>query len=119
MIPHPWGELYRSDIRNGALHWDFLYLSDGFGTCKYLLVLKDNFTHFCELVPCDTPTGEVAVEALLGWHSRFGVPPIWVSDNGSHFKNQVVAELCKRLKCQQQFVVAYSPWVNGSVERAN
>ncbi|OWZ13399.1 Retrotransposon protein, Ty3-gypsy subclass [Phytophthora megakarya] len=44
--------------------------------------MKDNFSHFCEL---------------------------WLSDNGSHFKNHVMAELCKRLKCQQNFVVAYCP----------
>ncbi|OWY95003.1 hypothetical protein PHMEG_00035112 [Phytophthora megakarya] len=30
-----------------------------------------------------------------------------------------MAELYKRLKCQQNFVVAYCPWINGSVERAN
>ncbi|KAE9196662.1 hypothetical protein PF002_g22989 [Phytophthora fragariae] len=119
IIPRPWGELYRADTRNEALHFDFLYLGDGFGTCKYLLVMKDNFNHFCELVPCDTPTSEVTVEGLLGWHSRFGIPSQWLSDNGTHFKNHVMAELCKRLKCQQNFVVAYCPWVNGSVERAN
>jgi transposase InsO family protein len=119
IIPRPWGELYRADTRNEALHFDFLFLGEGFGTCKYLLVMKDNFSHFCELIPCDTPISEVTVEGLLDWHSRFGIPSQWLSDNGSHFKNLVMTELCRRLKCQQSFVVAYSPWVNGSVERAN
>ncbi|KAJ8571265.1 hypothetical protein ON010_g5571 [Phytophthora cinnamomi] len=50
---------------------------------------------------------------------RFGVPPVWVSDNGSLFKNEVVAELSKRLKSQQTFTLAYSPWINDSVERVN
>ncbi|GMF62878.1 unnamed protein product [Phytophthora fragariaefolia] len=81
--------------------------------------MKDNFSHFCELVPCDSPTSEVTVKGLVAWHSRFGIPSQWLSDNGSHFTNQVMTELCKRLKCQQNFVVAYGPWVNGSVERAN
>ncbi|POM79306.1 Hypothetical protein PHPALM_3067 [Phytophthora palmivora] len=55
-----------------------------FDTCKYLLAFKDNFTRICELLPCDTLTGEVVVEALLGWYSRFGVSLVWVSDKGSH-----------------------------------
>ncbi|GMF59805.1 unnamed protein product [Phytophthora fragariaefolia] len=36
---------------------------------KYQLVMEDNFSHFCELVPCDSPTSEVTVEGLLEWHS--------------------------------------------------
>ncbi|POM64024.1 LOW QUALITY PROTEIN: Hypothetical protein PHPALM_20508 [Phytophthora palmivora] len=38
----------------------------------YLLVLKDEATHFCELTPRSTPTSTVAVEAILAWHSRYG-----------------------------------------------
>ncbi|OWZ02984.1 hypothetical protein PHMEG_00025359 [Phytophthora megakarya] len=34
----------------------------GFGTSKYLLVMKESFSHFCELGLCDTPTSEVATE---------------------------------------------------------
>ncbi|POM74202.1 Hypothetical protein PHPALM_8882 [Phytophthora palmivora] len=94
-------------------HMRCLFSIDG------LTKLVRRFLRSCLLLPCDTLTSEVTVEALLGWYSRFGVPLVWVSDNGSHFKTQVMAEFCKRLKCQQQFVVAYSPWVNGSVERAN
>ncbi|KAJ8531731.1 hypothetical protein ON010_g14231 [Phytophthora cinnamomi] len=70
-------------------------------------------------MPCATPTSAVAVGAILDWHSRFGIPPIWISDQGSHFKNEVAAEVCKRLKSEQQFTVAYCPWINGSIERLN
>ncbi|GMF48756.1 unnamed protein product [Phytophthora fragariaefolia] len=87
--------------------------------CTYILVLKDHATHYCELVVCDTADSAVATTAILDWHSRFGVPPAWVSDNGSHFKNEVVAELLRRLKSHQTFTVAYSPWINGTVERVN
>ncbi|GMF53460.1 unnamed protein product [Phytophthora fragariaefolia] len=85
----------------------------------YILVLKDHATHYCELVVCDTADSAVVTTAILEWHSRFGVPPVWVSDNGSHFKNEVVTELSRRLKTHQIFAVAYSPWINGSVERVN
>ncbi|OWZ21811.1 hypothetical protein PHMEG_0003591 [Phytophthora megakarya] len=76
----PWGELYRSDVRNRALYWDFLYLDDGFGSCKYLLLLKDNFTHF---------SGSV--------YHEYG------SVTQDHTPNEVFAELCKQLMvCKQK-----------------
>ncbi|KAE9275910.1 hypothetical protein PF008_g29227 [Phytophthora fragariae] len=56
---------------------------------------------------------------MMWWHSRYGVPKTWVSDNATHFKNQVLALLSKFMKAKQEFVVAYSPWLNGSVERVN
>ncbi|OWY99161.1 hypothetical protein PHMEG_00029891, partial [Phytophthora megakarya] len=116
-IQRPWGETYRNNVRNGALHFDFLSLGDTFAGDCYLLVLKDEATHFTELTPCADPTSGVAVEAILAWHSRFGAPPVWISDQGSHFTSEVVAEVCRRLKAS--LTVTYSPWINGSVERAN
>ena len=40
-------------------------------------------------------------------------------DQGSHFKNQVLADFARRMKSQQHFTVTYSPWTNGTVERVN
>jgi hypothetical protein len=119
IVQRPWGETYRCAERNGAMHWDFLYLGESFGPSKYLLVMKDDATHFCELTVCDGPTSSVAVEAMLDWYSRYGPPHTWISDNGSHFTSEVINELCKRLKCKQSFTIAYSPWINGSIERLN
>jgi hypothetical protein len=119
IVKRPWSEAFNTDERNGALHWDFLYLGESFGTSKYILVMKDEATHFCQLVVCDTPNSAVAVDALLQWHSGAGLPPLWISDSATHFKNEVIAELARRLKCQQDFITAYSPWINGTVERVN
>ncbi|KAJ0400435.1 hypothetical protein ATCC90586_006519 [Pythium insidiosum] len=119
VVIRPWAETFRSKERNGALHWDYLTLGESYGGYKYLLVLKDDATHYCELVPCAVPSSAVTAEAILDWHSRFGAPSLWISDQGSHFKNQVVAEVARRLGCQQNFVLAYSPWINGSIERLN
>ncbi|OWZ12075.1 hypothetical protein PHMEG_00014825 [Phytophthora megakarya] len=94
------GISYRYVLRLGAAH-------------------KDHATHFCELVVGDAADSAVATAAILDWHSGFGAPLTWVSDNDSHFKTEIVAELSRRLKNQQQFTLAYSPWVNGSVERVN
>ncbi|OWZ03352.1 LOW QUALITY PROTEIN: hypothetical protein PHMEG_00024933 [Phytophthora megakarya] len=106
VIPRPWGETYRAEVRNEALHWDFLYLHESFRTSKYVLVLKDDCTHFCELV---------LKQFLRGTAAR----KVWISDNGSHFKNEVVGELCRKLRSKQQLTFAYCPWINGSIERLN
>ncbi|GMF38609.1 unnamed protein product [Phytophthora fragariaefolia] len=90
-------------------------MGDSFGSSKYILVLKDHVTHYWELVVADAADTSVTVAALLDWHSRFGIPPEWVSDNGSYFKNDVVAELSRRLRTKQSFKLAYSPdqWTSG------
>ncbi|KAF1328445.1 hypothetical protein FI667_g6871, partial [Globisporangium splendens] len=119
VIQRPWGPTLVCKIRNEVLHWDFLFLGDSHGDQRYLLVLKDGLTHYCELFACASPTAAVAAEAMLDWQKRFGSPAIWVSDSGSHFKNELIATLSSRLKAQQQFVPAYSPWINGTVERLN
>ena len=119
VVMRPWAETLQCNERNGALHWDYIQLGDTYGGFKYLLVLKDEATHYCELVPCSVPSSTVTVEAILDWHSRFGAPAVWVSDQGSHFKNMVVHEVSKRLGCSQRFTLAYCPWINGSIERLN
>ncbi|OWZ05032.1 hypothetical protein PHMEG_00022956 [Phytophthora megakarya] len=77
-----------------------------FGDC-YLL--RDNCTHFCALVVFGTPMSAVAVEAILALHSRFGAPNVWISDNGSYFKNVVTQEQAAIHGCL----------INGSIERLN
>lgn len=71
------------------------------------------------MIPCDAPTSPVATGAMLWWHSRYGVPKTWISDNATDFKSLVLAQLSKMMKAKQEFVVAFSLWLNGSVERVN
>ncbi|KAE8906314.1 hypothetical protein PF003_g10149 [Phytophthora fragariae] len=105
--------------RNECLHLDYLYLGESYGVTKYVLVLKDELTHYCELVAADTADSQTAVAAILDWNKRFGAPPAWMSDKGSHFKNEVVELLAERLGASHQFAPAYTPWINGTVERVN
>jgi len=51
----------------------------------YLLVLKDGFSGYVDLVPCVVATATTAAQALLMWIARFGTPSTWVSDQGPHF----------------------------------
>ena len=40
-----------------------------------------------------------------------------VSDTVTLFKNAILTRLCEALRVDHQFVVAYSPWSNGTCER--
>ncbi|KAJ8544474.1 hypothetical protein ON010_g11791 [Phytophthora cinnamomi] len=63
-IPRPYGPLLTPTQRNEVEHWDFLSLGESYGDSKYLLVVKDGLSHFCELLPCATPTAYVTAEPL-------------------------------------------------------
>ncbi|POM68944.1 Hypothetical protein PHPALM_14828 [Phytophthora palmivora] len=120
LIQRPWGPTSTASQRNQCLHVDYIYLGASYGNdCNYVLVLKDELTHYCKLVPADTPTSTVAATAILDWYKRFGLPKEWIADNWSHFKAQVMEELAERLQASQKFVPVYTPWVNGTVERVN
>ncbi|GMF51975.1 unnamed protein product [Phytophthora fragariaefolia] len=119
VIPHPWGPTYNATERNEMLHWDYLFLGDSVDDNKYLLVIKDGLTHFCELVVAGAATSMVAASALADWTKRFGPPKMLISDQGSHFKNEVVQQMCRQLAIEQDLVLAYAPWINGTIERLN
>ncbi|OWZ19919.1 hypothetical protein PHMEG_0005744 [Phytophthora megakarya] len=82
-----------SEKRNEVLHWDFLYLGDRYGDNTYLLVAKDELTHY--------------------------FPDMLISDQGTHFKNEAVEHPSARMKVDQVFSPVYSPWINGTIERLN
>ncbi|GMF53616.1 unnamed protein product [Phytophthora fragariaefolia] len=73
----PWAETFRRSERNGALRWEYLHIGESFGTYQYLLVLKDDATHFASLCHAlyqqqrlqlnRSLTGIVATECLGPW----------------------------------------------------
>ncbi|GMF14715.1 unnamed protein product [Phytophthora fragariaefolia] len=100
LIQRPWGPTTTATQRNECLHMDYLELGESYGTSHYVLVLKDELTHYCELVAADSATSATAAAAVLDWHKRVGLPEVWESDNGSHFKAalmQQLAEWCRSL----------------------
>ncbi|KAE9026859.1 hypothetical protein PR001_g12099, partial [Phytophthora rubi] len=74
IVPRPYGELFRSKERNEGLHMDFLYIGNYDNTNDYILVLKDDYSHFCELVACKQADAATAAHAILEWNMRFGPP---------------------------------------------
>ena len=118
-VPRPQGEQMIPERPFQIIHFDFLHLGASDVGYVYVLVIKCGFSHLVELVPCATATAAVAAEAILAWFSRYGVAKVWVSDQGPHFKNQVMDAVRRCLKTVHHFTTPHSPWANGGVERVN
>jgi len=101
---------------NEVVHFDFLYLGKGEGGLKYALVIEDDFSGYLWLVATASADAETAASALSRWIRTFTAMSVWVSDQASHFKNKVMRSLGTLHNIQHKFTVAYSPWVNGTVE---
>ncbi|XP_057793083.1 uncharacterized protein LOC131009689 [Salvia miltiorrhiza] len=89
------------------------------GKC-FLLVAVDYFSKWVEAEAVGK-IDEVTVERFI-WRnicSRFGVPMIIVSDNGTQFTGQRIADFCDRMDITQRFVSVAHPQANGQVELAN
>jgi len=49
----------------------------------------------------------------------YATPGTFMSDGGSHFKNDQVSSFCEENNITQITTAAYAPWVNGLVESTN
>jgi transposase InsO family protein len=121
VTPLPWGHQVAADQPGQVLHFDYLYMESGDeeGAAKYLLVLKDGFSHCVMLFPSKTPDSDTAAEAIQQWISVYGPPEQFVSDSGPHFKCAIMDELCRMYSVQHQFTCPHAHWSNGQVERTN
>ncbi|KAH9150893.1 hypothetical protein AeRB84_006365, partial [Aphanomyces euteiches] len=98
---------------NEILHWDFLYMENG-----YLLVAKDDFSQFKWFWETDVANAQLTYAPSKEMTDVFGVCYHWVTDQGSHFNIEVIAELQHMLGAHHHFTTARGPWANGTVESA-
>ena len=121
LVPRPLGNTLEA-LRPNHVHLaDWIKIRDPtpehpFG---YLLVEVDKYSKMFEATAAESPNATNTARALLDWSSRYGSPEILVTDQGTHFVNEVIAEMCHLMDTKQQFTTAYCPWANGTVERVN
>jgi hypothetical protein len=118
-VPRQLGSQIHASSPGEVLHLDFLDMGSLSGAFQSLLVLMDDFSKFCWLVPCLAKTSAVAAESLISFASLTGIPATIISDGGSHFTAGIIEDLAVRLGADHHVTVAYSPWANGTVERLN
>lgn len=118
-VPRPLGHALHAVKPNKLIHFDFCYMSPGQDGNKYVFVIKDDFSGYVLLKATTETTAEVTASHLIDWFAAVGVVKQWVSDRGTHFKNELVRSLRDKLKTQHHFTLAYCPWSNGTVEVVN
>ena len=116
-VPRPLSHTMHADSPNEILHFDYLFMGEGVGDQKYCLILKDDLSSYVWLFACTAATADNAAESILSWVASFGAMEWLVSDQGTHFKNQVIEQVTTELEARHHFTTAYTPWANGTVER--
>jgi transposase InsO family protein len=114
--PRPRREALHATKPNEVIHFDYLYMGPSVDDAKYVLIVKDDYSNYVRLKQCKNADADSTAAVLIEWFAAFGVAQQWVSDQGSHFKNTVMADIQKQLGTNHHFTTAYSPWANGTVE---
>lgn len=84
-----------------------------------LIVFHDKFTKWSEFIPVRKATTQTFLKAFRERIlSRFGVPYILLTDNGTQFTSRECRKYFKYLGVQQRFTAPYSPQENPT-ERTN
>ena len=91
--------------------------TDGF---KYILLVTDSFSRWCEAFPTKSQDANTVVDILYrDIFTRFGAPRALVSDRGQQFLSRIVSALCQIFKVKKLNTSPYHPQTNSTCERLN
>ncbi|POM74000.1 Hypothetical protein PHPALM_9095 [Phytophthora palmivora] len=110
----PYGPALHTTKPNEVLHFDYLMLPEDEDTHN-----NTSLSGYGELYSTADPYTTLFTVSLLSWFHRYGVVKQWVTDQGTHFKNEVIDHLAKSIGANHHFTAAYCPWANGTVEVVN
>ncbi|GFU05680.1 retrovirus-related Pol polyprotein from transposon 412 [Trichonephila clavipes] len=86
---------------------------------KFILVITDHFTKWCELIPLRKASAQTIANAFFDTYiARYGAPISLISDNGPQFISGVFEHLSHRLDIKHMKTVTYRPQSN-LTERVN
>ncbi|CAF1068627.1 unnamed protein product [Adineta ricciae] len=86
---------------------------------KYVLVLTDYLSKFVVAKALPACTAQLAAEFVVETALTFGVPSQLLTDNGTHFKNDLFQCLSKIIGFNHILSTPYHPQTNGQTERWN
>ena len=123
--PRPFATQLHATERGQVVHFDFMYIGrppEGYAhEYVYVLVIKDDFSGLVEVVPCESADAETTAEALIWFKTRYLTrwPEHFISDQGSHFNNNLMRKLAQVVDTSHRFTPVYQPCANGTVEVVN
>ena len=100
----------------GDITGPFIRSKNGY---EYILVFQDLFTRWVECIPLRKANGMVILKALKERIVlKFGTPEVFLTDNGTEFKNKLIDEYLKAAGIHHMLTPPYHPQAN-PVERVN
>ncbi|KAE9522208.1 hypothetical protein AGLY_017390 [Aphis glycines] len=118
----PIGQLQPIPLSNRPLDrltFDYLGPLTPSNNKKYVLVAACNNTKFIFTKAVESATAESTINFIIQIISQWGCFRQFSSDRGTHFKNQMVNEVCENLGIKQILSTSYSPQTQGFVEKIN
>ena len=87
---------------------------------RYIMVVTDYFTKYCEAYAIPDITASTAATVLVSeFICRWGVPRQIHTDQGSQFESQLFREMCELLGIDKTRTSPFRPQSDGQVERMN
>eukprot|EP00742_Colponemidia_sp_Colp-10_P012577 GILJ01014146.1.p1 GENE.GILJ01014146.1~~GILJ01014146.1.p1 ORF type:complete len:292 (+),score=36.92 GILJ01014146.1:1354-2229(+) len=81
---------------------------------KYILVVTDYLTRYCEAIALQAADAEQTAEAIMTfWILQFGTPKKLLSDRGTNFMSELVDWLCRLYRIRKLQTSSYHPQCNG------
>ena len=84
---------------------------------RYLLTMMCMYTKFPAAIPLKRVDNETVVEAMFEVFSRYGLPKILLTDQGSVFTSKLTKSMCKEFDIQKIQTSPYHPQSDGALER--
>lgn len=87
---------------------------------QYVLVLTDYFSRHVTAIALPNCTAQTTAEAMFNdYFCKYGVPSVILSDQGPHFRNQLMDNITRLIGYNHIYSSPYHPQSNGLVERFN
>jgi len=87
---------------------------------RHILLMIDNFSHWCECVPLQTQDALQVAKALYNeFFTRYGMCSSILSDRGQNFVSRLVSALCDIFQVTRIRTSSFPPQTNGLCERQN
>ena len=99
---------------------DFMGLFPSSYGHKYIVLAVDYMSKWVEVIPTITCDAKVVLRFIRSnIFFRFGTPRVVISDEGSHFYNNLFVSLLTKYRVKHRVSLAYHPQINGQAEVSN
>lgn len=119
-VSAPLGNFDQPSGRFMHIHIDIIGPLPVCGDYRYCLTAIDRVTRWPEVWPMRTITAEEVAETLTReWISRFGVPSVITTDQGTQFESDLFRRLMLNFATKRIRTTSYHPCANGMIERVH